>query len=239
MALPRQMRVFYFALGLILVVGGVLIARQVSQGGQAASVGETLQVAPLTPIAPGALGHVLGSDSAPVEIVEFADFECPACARFAILQFPYVYERLIATGRVRWRFMDFPLQGHTNSPTAHLAAACADEQGKYFQMIDLIFNRQNDWAFESRPGRPIRDFARGIGLDLGRYDSCMETRRAQPMVDADYAEGERLGVNATPTFIVNGRMWPTVLDYDQIKAIVDSLAPVGGAPGAAAAPGRR
>ena len=239
MALPRQMKVFYFALGTILVVGAFLLVRQVTRRGQTESVTQTFQSAPVAPVAPGALGHVLGSDSAPVEIVEFADFECPACARFAILQFPYVYERLIATGRVRWRFMDFPLQGHTNSPTAHLAAACADEQGKFFPMIDLIFNRQNDWAYESRPDRPIRDFARSLGLDLGRYDSCMETRHAQPMVDADYAEGERLGVDATPTFIVNGRMWPTVLDYDQIKAIVDSLAPVGGTPGAAAAPGRR
>jgi protein-disulfide isomerase len=236
MALPRQMKMFYFALGVVLVVGVFLIVRQVSRRGQPGPVTETVPSAQLTPVAPGSLGHVLGSDSAPVEIVEFADFECPACARFAILQFPYVYERLIATGRVRWRFMDFPLQGHTNSPTAHLATACADEQGKFFQMMDLIFNRQNDWAFESRPDRPIRDFARSIGLDLGRYDSCMETRRAQPMVDADYREGERLGVDQTPTFIVNGRMWPTVPDYDQIKAIVDSLAPVGGTP---AAPGRR
>jgi protein-disulfide isomerase len=239
MALPRQMKAFYFALGIILVVGGVLIAQQVTQRGRPGSVTETFQSAPVAPVAPGTVGHVLGSDSAPVEIVEFADFECPACARFAIVQFPDVYGRLIATGRLRWRFMDFPLQGHTNSPTAHLAAACADEQGKFFPMLDLIFNRQNDWAFESRPDRPIRDFGRSLGLDLGRYDSCMETRRAQPMVDADYAEGERLGVNATPTFIVNGRMWPTVLDYDQIKAIVDSLAPVAGAPRAAAAPARR
>jgi protein-disulfide isomerase len=238
MALPRQMKLFYMVLGVIVVVGGILIARQISGRSQTASVAESLQTAPLTPIAPGALGHVLGSDSAPVEIVEFADFECPACARFAILQFPYVYERLIVTGRVRWRFMDFPLEGHTNSPVAHLAAACADEQGKYFQMLDLIFNRQNDWAYESRPDRPIRDFARSIGLDLGRYDSCMETQRAKPMVDADYAEGERLGVNATPTFFVNGRMLPMVPDYDQIKAIVDSLAPVGGRPAAAPA-GRR
>jgi protein-disulfide isomerase len=67
----------------------------------------------------------------------------------------------------------------------------------------------------------------------------METRRAQPQVDADYAEGERLGVNETPTFFVNGRMWPTILGYDQIKAIVDSLAPVARRPAAPAAPARR
>ena len=142
---------------------------------------------------------------------------------------PYVRERLIATGRLKWRFMDFPLQGHANSPPAHLAAGCADEQGRFFEMVDVIFNRQNEWATDSRPDRKMRDYARQVGLDLDRFDTCVETKHAQPLVDADYAEGERLGVNATPTFVVNGRVWPSLLVYDDIKAIVDSLAPVGGA----------
>ena len=239
MAVTRPMRFFYFALGIILVVGAFLIVRQVQGPGRGGSVTQTLQTAPLAPVSSGSVGRTLGSDSAPVEIMEFADFECGACARFAIIQFPLVRERLIATGRLRWRFLHFPLQGHATSPAAHLAAACADEQGRIWEMMDLIFNRQNDWAFERRPQRPLRDFARSLGLDLSRYDSCMETGRAQPMVDADYAEGERLHVNETPTFVVNGRMWRWGLDYDGIKAIVDSLAPVGGAPTAPAAPTRR
>ena len=239
MAARRPMRTFYVALGIIAVLGVFLIVRQANDRGRA--VTETYQNAPVTPMRSGALGNTLGSDSAPVEIVEFADFECPACARFEILEMPYVRDRLISTGRLKWRFMDFPLQGHTNSPPAHLAAACAGEQGRFFEMMDAILNRQNDWASERRPERLLRGYAQGLGLDLSGYDSCMETRRAQPQVDADYAEGERLGVNQTPTFFVNGRMWntPTVPGYDQIKAIVDSLAPVGGTPGAAAAPGRR
>jgi len=239
MAAPRPMRIFYSALGVILVIGAFLIVRQVQRPGRSGSVTQTLQTAPLAPVSAGSLGHALGSDSAPVEIVEFADFECGACARFAIIQFPLVRERLIATGRLKWRFMHFPLQGHANSPAAHLAAACAGEQSRFWEMMDLILTRQNDWAFERRPQRPLRDFARSLGLDLDRYDSCVETGRAQPTVDADYAEGERLGVNQTPTFIVNGRMWPDVLDYDGVKAIVDSLAPVGGAATAPAAPARR
>lgn len=237
MAARRPVRTFYIALGIIAVLGVFLIVRQVNDRGR--SVTQTHQNAPVTPVRPGALGNTLGSDSAPVEIVEFADFECPACARFAILEMPYVRERLISTGRLKWRFMDFPLQGHTNSPPAHLAAACAGEQGRFFEMMDAILNRQNDWASERRPERLLRRYAQGLGLDLSGYDSCMETRRAQPQVDADYAEGERLGVNETPTFFVNGRMWPNVLGFDQIRAIVDSLAPVAGRPAAPAAPVRR
>lgn len=237
MAAPRPLTGFYIVLGLVAGVGAVLIGRQLNTRNR--SVTETYQTAAVAPVRAGALGHVLGSDSAPVEIVEFADFECPACARFAILEMPYVRERLIPTGRLKWRFMNFPLQGHTNSPAAHLAAACADEQGRFFEMTDAIFNRQNDWATARRPERLLRDYAQGVGLDLSRYESCMDTRRAQPQVDADYAEGERLGVNSTPTFFVNGRMWPGVLVYDAIRAIVDSLAPAAARPAAPAAPARR
>jgi protein-disulfide isomerase len=232
MAASRPLRNFYIALGIIAVAGVALILSQRQRRG---SVTETLRSVPVAPMGGvAALGHRLGSDSAPVEIVEFADFECPACARFAILEMPYVRERLIATGRLKWRFMNFPLQGHPNSPAAHLAAGCAGEQGRFFEMVDVIYNRQNDWATDRRADRKMREYARQIGLDLGRYDTCVETQHAQPLIDAEYAEGERLGVDATPTFIVNGRIWPSVLLYDDIKAIVDSLAPVGG--GTSAAP---
>ena len=227
MAAARSLRNFYIALGIIAVVGVALILTQRQRRG---SVTETLQAARVAPLPAGsAVGHKLGYDSAPVEIVEFADFECPACARFSILEMPYIRDRLIATGRLKWRFMDFPLQGHANSPAAHLAAGCADEQGKFFEMIDVIYNRQNEWVAERRADRKMRDYARQVGLDIDRFDTCVETKHAQPLVDADYAEGERLGVDQTPTFIVNGRVWPTTLLYDDVKAIVDSLAPVGGA----------
>ncbi len=240
MAARRPLTAFYVALAGIAVLGGFLIVRQSHLFGPKRSVTETLAAAPVAPMGNvAATGHVLGPDSAPVEIVEFADFECPACARFAILEWPYVQERLIPTGRLKWRFMDFPLNIHANSPIAHLAAGCAAEQGKFFEMMDAIYNRQNEWATEKRADRYMRDYARQVGLDLGAYDRCVETKHAQPGVDADYAEGERLGVNATPTFFVNGREWPGILVYDQIKAIVDSLAPAGGRKPAPASARRR
>ncbi|MGD0483865.1 MAG: DsbA family protein [Gemmatimonadales bacterium] len=230
MAARRPMRAFYLTLGIIAVLGAFLIVRQSGLLRPSRSVTETLASAPVAPMAGvAATGHVIGSDSAPVEIVEFADFECPSCARFAILEWPEVQQRLLPSGRLKWRFMDFPLQGHTASPPAHLAAGCAGEQGRFFEMMDAIFNRQNEWANEGNPARKIRDYASQLGLDMSRFDACVETAHAKPAVDADYAEGERLGVNATPTFFVNGREWPGVLNYDQIQAIVDSLAPVGGA----------
>jgi protein-disulfide isomerase len=240
MAARRPMRAFYYTLGIIAVLGAFLIVWRTGLLRPARSVTETLASVPVASMSGAAAkGHVLGSDSAPVEIVEFADFECPSCARFAILEWPEIQQRLIPTGRLKWRFMNFPLQGHTASPPAHLAAGCAGEQGRFFEMTDAIFNRQNEWTTERNPARTIRGYAKQVGLDMSRFDDCVETAHAKPGVDADYAEGERLGVNATPTFFVNGREWPGVLNFDQIQAIVDSLAPVGGAKAAAQTARRR
>jgi protein-disulfide isomerase len=221
MAASRPLTRFYIALGIIAVAGVALI---LSQRQRRRSVTETFQTAPVAQMAGvAAVGHALGSDSAPVEIVEFADFACSHCAVFAIVEMPYIRERLIATGRLKWRFMDFPLGISAASPAAHLAAGCAAEQGRFFEMMDVIFNRQNEWAADRRADRKLRDYARQVGLDLDAFDTCVETKHAQPLVDADHAEGERLGVQATPTFVVNGRVWPSVLRYDDVKAIVDSL----------------
>jgi len=185
------------------------------------------------------LGYTIGSNAAPVEIQEFSDFQCPPCAAFANDEMPYIRERLIANGRVRWRFMDFPLEGHTNSPTAHLAVACAEEQGKFLEMKSVIYERQSAWDSVPRPDVPIRGFAGDLGLDLSRYDSCMETSRAQPRVDADYIEGQRLGVSFTPTFVVNGTVWPTALNHRQIEAIVDSIEALAGVAASPTLPARR
>ncbi|MEK6609734.1 MAG: DsbA family protein [Gemmatimonadota bacterium] len=237
MAGGRSLKHFYIALGVMAVVGVTLIVRSTSQ-----SRGSAGQPSPLLPpiaALSGPRGVVLGSDSAPVEIAEYSDFQCPFCARFSVLQLPDIRDRLINTGRVRWRFMHFPLDGHPNTRPAHLAAACAREQGKFWEMHDAIYQGQGDWSESRRPAGLFRDYAERIGLDPDRYGSCVESQRAMPEVEADRQRGDSLGVNSTPTFFVNGRQLQDVPTYDQIKAIVDSIAPVAPAPAAVTGAVRR
>ncbi len=218
----RSLKPFYLVLGAIAVVGAVLIAVFGRQSAPPALAASSDCQAP-APDAPAPKGVVVGPDSAKVEITEFSDFECPYCARFAILTMPDVRQRLLPTGLVKWRYMNFPLEIHANSPWAHLAAACALEQGKFWQMHDELYLRQNDWAAERNPLRQFVEYAGRIGLNTTAFGQCMTARRPWAEIQAEKCEGIRLGVDGTPTFFLNGRKLPDIPAYDDLKRIVDSV----------------
>jgi protein-disulfide isomerase len=172
----------------------------------------------------GFRGYVLGTPGAPVEMTEFADYECPFCQTFATLQMPTIRKRLIETGRVRWRFRDFPLQQHRHSRLAAHAAACADEQEKFWPMHDRIFEGQPEWAQERDAAPHFRRYAAEVGLDPAKYDDCMSAARYAGRIQASYEEGMRLGVNSTPTLFVGGRLYQGRFDSDAIVRLADSIA---------------
>ncbi len=226
-AAGRSMTPFYVALGAIAVVGGALIVTRM-QGRSAPPLTTTV----LGPIAAGPRGVVEGSADAPVEVAEYSDFECPWCARFSVLQLPDIRARLIAAGRVRWRFLHSPLPQHTRAPEAHLAAACANRQGRFWPMHDLIYQNQDDWVASRRPAQVIRGYAERVGLDMSAFRQCVDRRDAWGDVVADKALSDSMGVSGTPTFYVNGRLFDEVpgLTFDRLRQIVDSLAPAAPAP---------
>jgi protein-disulfide isomerase len=165
----------------------------------------------------------LGAASAPIEITEYSDFECPFCASFATVQMPVIREQLIAPGKVRWRFRDFPLPSHAYSRYAALAAQCAGEQGKFWEMHDQLF-MNHQWAQTGKnPSGLFRDFAKAIGLDLAPYDACVDSQRSAGRIQASAAEGAALGVKGTPSLFVNGRPFAGRATSDDIKALADSL----------------
>jgi protein-disulfide isomerase len=213
---------FYTVLAAIVVVGvGALwLARRAGQG-------EGAQVVDAPPaVAAGEFeGYVQGSDSAPVTIIEYADFECPACAQFAVLTGPDIQQRLVETGRVRWIFRDFPIEGHQNSMPAHLAAACADEQGRFWAMHDQLYFNHRRWVTESRPERRIRELARAIGLDEDRYQECMSSQRYRDRILATRQKAAERGIGSTPTFEVNNLRVSGALGYDSLRTLVDRVTP--------------
>lgn len=173
----------------------------------------------------GFRGYLKGSPEAPVEITEYADYQCPFCQTFATLQMPTIEERLIKPGRLRWRYRDFPLQQHQFARLAAHSAACAEEQGKYWEQHDRIYEGQAEWAASRDAGDHFRRYAEALGLNLDTYDACMEAGRYAGRIQASYEEGARAGVSSTPTLLVGNRLYQGRIDSDAIRRLVDSLSP--------------
>jgi len=220
---PGGLNRFYLTLGVALVAGSGVMAYVLTRK-QAVSIpaNPVIQVSDTS----GFSGYYLGSDSAPLTVTEYADYECPACQQWAVVQFPTIRERLVTTGRVRWRYRDFPLDMHRHSRVAAHAAACAEEQGKYWEMSEQIYSWAGDWPEKRDASGIFRGFARKIGVDAAAYDACMASGRFAGRIAAGRNEGVSAGVGSTPTFLINGRLYPGggSVHYDMLKAMLDSLA---------------
>jgi protein-disulfide isomerase len=216
------MKRFYGTLGIVALIGvGVLAYLLTRPRSVSVPANVTVQASDTA----GFRGYIKGSPSAPVEITEYADYQCPFCQTFATLQMPTIEERLIRTGRLRWRYRDFPLQQHQWARLASHSAACADEQGKYWEQHQQIYDGQSEWSVARDAGDLFRDYAKAVGLDLGRYDECMQSGKYAGRIQASLEEGTRLGVSSTPTLLVGDRLYRGRIDSDAIRKLVDSLAP--------------
>ena len=223
MAAPQTgVKRFYAVLAALAVVGlGVLAYLLLKPDTVSIPANVTIQASDTT----GFRGYIKGSPDAPVEITEFADYQCPFCQTFATLQMPTLDERLVKTGRVRWRYRDFPLQQHPFARLAAHSAACADEQGKSWEQHNRIYEGQSEWAGARNAAPAFRNYAKAAGVDLNRYDSCMKAGKYAGRIQASYNEGVQLGVSSTPTLLVGNRLYRGRFDSDAIIKLVDSLAP--------------
>lgn len=170
----------------------------------------------------GFRGYYLGSDSAKLEIVEYADYQCPGCQQFETIQFPSVVQQLIQTGQVRWRYRDFPLEMHPHSRVAAHAAACASDQGKFWELKTLIYEHQFEWSPMRNAAGKFAELARQAGLDGKAYDACMQSAKYAGRIQASLEEGTKVGVTGTPTLLIRGRLYPG-MPSDSIKALVQAL----------------
>jgi protein-disulfide isomerase len=144
---------------------------------------------------------VRGDSSAPVTIVEFADFQCPNCGRFARSTAPQIVEEYVATGKVNMVYKHFPIRG-PDSFAASMAAQCAGDQGKFWEFHDLLFNNQeaenSGWA----KAENMKAFASELDLDRGAFDVCLDTEKYKEHVESDFDFARSVGATGTPTFVI-------------------------------------
>ena len=215
-------KAFFWILGLIALIGVAALGYVASRPKSSTVVAD---VADTTNAGP-AQGYLIGKVDAPVKILEFADFECPSCGGWATVTEPDVRSRIINAGLANLTYYDFPLTQHRNTIAASNAAACADEQGKFWPMHDRLFQAQDEWNGESteQPKPFFKRYAGEVGLDVGKWESCYDARKYQKRIAANLADGIRRGVNSTPSFIIGNKLYAGMRTYDELKALIDSLA---------------
>ena len=159
----------------------------------------------------------LGDANALVTVIEFSDYECPFCQRHANLTFPLIKENFIDTGKVRYVFRDFPLSIHPNAQKAAQAAECAGEQGKYWELHDILFDNQNALGVEN-----YKVWAAQLALDQAAFDACLDSGSMDSEVRQDFEDGQAAGVSGTPVIFVNGKPISGAQPYPVFESAINA-----------------
>ena len=154
-----------------------------------------------------------GSAEAPVTVVEFADYECPYCAR-AQATLNTIQETY--KDQVRLVFKDFPLSFHPQAQKAAEAARCAGEQNKYWDYHDVLFSNTKALQVDK-----LKQYAADLQLDTARFDACLDSGQQAAAVRRDFAQGSQLGVSGTPAFFINGRFISGAQQFSAFQELID------------------
>ncbi len=198
---------WFYALLAGAAVGGAVVVAISLRGERGEPVTEPVELGEIAhqELVDLAQGIVYGDADAPITIMEFGDYQCPACGQFAQLVKPRLDLTYIETGQAKLVFHDFPLASHRHSFLAARAARCAGDQGqgRYFEYHDAVFGTQRDWALMRDATGHFVALAEETGLDANAFRGCLESDRHADVVTANLRLGRLLGVAGTPTIFVH------------------------------------
>src|ERR687886_921967 len=170
---------------------------------------------------PGPLGDVAqGPADAKVTIIEYASLTCSHCAAFHKDTYPVLKQRYIDTGQVRFILREFPLDPLA---TAGFMLARCDGDAKYYPITDLLFDQQKVWAFSDKPVDALQQMMRQAGFSQEKFESCLRDQKLFDAVNAVRTRGEKVGVNSTPTFFINGQRHSGNMSIDELEKIIKPL----------------
>jgi protein-disulfide isomerase len=164
---------------------------------------------------------VLGSDKAPVTIVEYASMTCPHCAHFAEKTFPELKKKYIDTGKVRYILREFPLD--SLAAAAFMLARCAGEtdKNKYYALVDTLFRKQTTWAVQ-QPIPPLQAIAKQVGFTDASFKACLTNQKLLDDIEKVRQRAiDKFKVHSTPTFFINGSVHEGALSFDEMAKIID------------------
>lgn len=176
---------------------------------------------PRGPERPAEVGHVFGSDAAPVTVIEFSDYGCPFCRMFSVATFPELRREYVETGLVRWVFVPIVTGGFRNGNEAARAGECAADQGRFAAMKDRLFVSRAEWTGTSRPEGVFAGFARDLDLDAAAFATCYSGNAPADRVRYNNLAASAAGVRATPTFVVDGRLIEGAPPLERFRDLLD------------------
>ena len=166
--------------------------------------------------------NMLGNTNAKVTIVEYASMTCPHCAAFHSTVYPELKKKYVEPGKVRFVFREFPLDARAGA--ASMLARCAGPD-KYFQMIEILFKRQEQWAFvKGSPIEELKSIARQVGMSEEAFNTCVNDKKTLEALETIRNRGsEQYGVSSTPTFFINGKKLTGGQDLAAFDKIIEPL----------------
>lgn len=197
---------------LVAIFGGIFVFSKNKAG--APSAGSSGNAAQST-------SHIEGSSKTGVVLTEYGDFQCPACSA----EYPLVKQVVEAyKDRIQFQFVNFPLyQIHQNAMAAHRAAEAASNQGKFWEMYDLLYQNHDSWANGSTPTSQFEGYAQQLGLDIGKFKTDAASSTTNDTIWADINKGKALDISGTPTFYIDGKKIdanPT--SVDEFNKLIDA-----------------
>jgi len=205
-------------LGGIAIPTGAAVAAPAPSAAPGCAIPAQQQAAPTGPVDVSVDDDpVKGDADAPITIIEFSDFQCPFCKRFFTQTLPQIEKDYISTGKVKLVYRDYPLNFHPEAQKSAEAAECADDQGKFWEFHDKIFENQ-----ESLSNANYKKWAADLSLDIAEFNDCLDSGKYAAEVQKDFQDGAAAGVKGTPSFFVNGQYIRGAQPYDVFKQIIEA-----------------
>jgi protein-disulfide isomerase len=205
--------IFYVILAVIAVAGVALLATINMRPSADTSGRRTITTSVALDTLPSR-----GKADAPVTVVEYADFQCPACGVFATTMEAGIVKDYVDTGKVRFVFHDFPLPQHANAIPAAEAARAAADQGAFWPYYDLLYAKQAEWENSAQPLELFASYAEQLKLDRSKFEATYNSHTHRATIMQLYEDSSIGGVNQTPTFVIDGKAYYA----NELRAAIDA-----------------
>ncbi len=218
-AKQKNLRLFYIGIGSVVIIGIIVLAIVLTRNSGSTASDPQISVvnAPIGMTTEGF--YYKGNPDAAVTVIEYSDFQCPACASFQEILGDKINTDYIESGKIQFVYHEFPLRNsHPHAIIAAEAARAAGEQGQFWPMHDLLFQNQNEWARSNNPESLFIRYAEQLGLDRDQFANALDSGKFRAQVEAAEQGAFAANIQATPTFVVNGQP----VNANQLVATIDA-----------------